>query len=378
MKARFFTPDIGLRTEYLIFHASYERYPYFPNRFLRVAGRRSENTGKQYAYKLCKFLNYMIDIKQKEYAEVTNKDIHDFFYWLAFGLSSTDFYYIQGGQISYSTLNAYHGLLVKFYQFLSSKMDIKVQLEIVSKTNKHSFYYGQIWSKPVSSLIDENRLRAKDCRNHHKWYSPEEQTTILSHLPTLRDQAIFSLSCDSLRIGEILSLRIQDYVPSDGVVSLYASKGKPTGKVNISVPLSNRSIQLLDNYLFNERDSVLAEALKQGHYPTALFLNIKAGAKIGAPLTYRNFLTILKRAAKRAGFDPSEIRTHSGRSTAVMDMLHAQSENPEANISQNDVLQQFRWKSPTSIQPYINTRDIRTKKKLMKLIEEQRRSITNE
>ena len=85
-----------------------------------------------------------------------------------------------------------------------------------------------------------------------------------------------------------------------------------------------------------------------------LFINIKKGNDFGLPLAYRNYLKILKRCAKRAGLDPSKIRTHSGRSTKVMEYVEHQIKHPEDGITDAILMECFGWKSIESIQPYKN------------------------
>jgi integrase len=371
-QARFPHEIERFRNEYLIYDDKYEKNAFYINRYLRIASYRSVQTGKQYAYKICKFLNYLKEYKGKDYKAANNKDICDFFYWISFGNDKTGYYYVTGGIVSQSTLVAYHGVLVKMYRFLDGKVDFKVEIMIDKKKNAYSFYYGQVWSSTIGRLIDDNRLRSKDVRNHIKWYSTDERKLLLNNLGTLRDKAIFSISCDGLRIGEILSLRLQDYEVVKGYINLYSSKGKMTGKVGISVPLSNASIKLLDDYIFNERDVVVGEMIKKGKYPEALFINVRHGKDFGDPVTYRNYLQILKKSGLKSGFNEDEIRTHSGRSTAVMDMVEMQTDNQDQGITMNDLMQQFRWQSPTSIQPYINTSHPERKKKIVKKIEEIR------
>lgn len=51
------------------------------------------------------------------------------------------------------------------------------------------------------------------------------------------------------------------------------------------------------------------------------------------PLSYRNYLAILKGCAWRAGIDPAKIRTHSGRSTKAMEFIEHQILHPEDGLT---------------------------------------------
>ena len=69
---------------------------------------------------------------------------------------------------------------------------------------------------------------------------------------------------------------------------------------------------------------------------------------------YRNYLEILKTAASKAGLNPKEIRTHSGRSTAVMRDILYHAEHPD-EITLDDIRIKYGWASVTSMEPYLDT-----------------------
>ena len=71
------------------------------------------------------------------------------------------------------------------------------------------------------------------------------------------------------------------------------------------------------------------------------------------PVAYPNYLAVLKGCARRAGMDPSKIRTHSGRSTKVMGLLENGALNPAERKSEAELLYHFGWKSINSMQPYM-------------------------
>jgi hypothetical protein len=83
-----------------------------------------------------------------------------------------------------------------------------------------------------------------------------------------------------------------------------------------------------------------------------LFLNLQKDNMQGKPMTYHNYYAILKRCAKRAGFEPEMIRSHSGRSTKVMEFLEHQAKHPEDEIEDSTIMQCFGWRSADSISSY--------------------------
>ena len=124
----------------------------------------------------------------------------------------------------------------------------------------------------------------------------------------------------------------------------------------------------------SERDEVIIKLQEDGKYdfPDELFLNLREDEYMGQPLGYRNVISILKGVANKAGLNPKMIRTHSGRSTKTMELLDYQAEHPEDNITDEQIREIMRWTHPSSIYPYINTKDRRISVKTAKKIAESK------
>lgn len=91
--------------------------------------------------------------------------------------------------------------------------------------------------------------------------------------------------------------------------------------------------------------------------PTEIFLNLREReGSFGKPMAYHNALEIIKRAAKHAGLDPAKVRTHSGRSTKMEELLRQQALDP-ASLTDNQILDIMGWKSMGSAEPYKNRQD---------------------
>lgn len=362
---------VGAREEYLIQDSTLKCYPLQANCFIKYKATLSVGIGKQYAYRLCKYLNFLRTNKSKEYYEATEKDVHDFFYSLMFG-SKNDIIYIGSAKVTYQTLIMYHSILSGFYRYVQSR-GIKLSLELRrdQRSNKYSFFYGQTYTQNVFEIIDRSMLKLKAKKDYDEFYDFNDRERILKSFLTVRDEVIFRLSLLGCRIDEILSLRIFDYNDQTGGVSLYSSKGKETANVNAIIQLDNATITALNNYIENERAPVIKEFIHSNkQVPVALFLNMKKGDSYGKPLTYRNYLSILKRACSRVGYESSKIRTHSGRKTRNMDLMHIQQEHPELNLTDLTIQQMMRWKSPESQNPYRNSRDKKTQQYIASKINE--------
>lgn len=352
---------VGSREEYLLQDSMFKHYPLHANCFIKYKATRSVGTGRQYAYRLCKYLNFLRTDKLKEYYDATEKDVHDFFYSLMYG-SSNNIVYIGSAKVTYQTLMMYHSILTGFYRYVQSR-GVKLSLELKkdTKSNRHSFFYGQTYSQNVFEIVDRSLLRLKSRKDYDEFYDFEDRQRILQSFLTIRDEVIFRLSLLGCRIDEILSLRIFDYNDQSGSISLYSSKGKETSKVNAVIQLDNPTIVAMNNYIENERTSIVKNAIKLNmRIPESLFLSMKSGTSFGKPLTYRNYLTILKRSCSRVGYDSSKIRTHAGRKTRNMDLLHIQQDHPELNLTDLTIQQMMRWKSPESQTPYRNAQDFKT------------------
>lgn len=340
-----------------------KKYPFWINKFLHQMNNSSEQTSKQYAYKLCKFLNYLEEYHNIDYSKATASHLNKFFTYMTYG-TDHKIVSISEAKMSGFTLKGYFTVIKRFYEYLynnNKTINIELKLEKVS-LNKNSYLYGQYWETQKAKLVINNSLeRGKDPIEYEKWYTEEQQDAILSQLNTYRDKTIFSISCDGLRIDEILSSLMNGYDDTKGFLDLYKSKGKQTGNVNRTCVLSERSRKFLEEYLFNERSFVEEELLNNGKIPpNQIFLNLrKRDDLFGLPVSYHNILEIIKKAAKKAGFDPKKIRTHSGRSTKAGQLFRMQAKNPQL-LTDNQILEIMGWKNMSSAEPYKNRLDKET------------------
>lgn len=322
------------------------------NFWLEYKGMNSPQTSKKYAYHLCRFLKYLYELG-KTYKDVNKKDILNFINYL---LNPTEDNVIQlESKISYSTAESYLTVIKEFYKYLEDKTNDETNLMYASKVkrvSKHSYFYGQIWDMDVKELLTPKLPRMKGSRDYVKWYSSDEIVSILSQFNTIRDRAIFALTLEGMRIDEVISLNLNDYVPEEQLVYIQKAKGN---KERI-VPLRAETAKTIEDYLYTERSVVESESEL---FEDALFLNLRKGRSYGKRIAYRNILKLIKRAGSRAGLDIEEVRTHSGRSTRTMELLHYQSENPDENLTDEQIRLLMGWSSSSSLEPYANKRDER-------------------
>ena len=359
-KCIFEDSQAGNQNGWLIEH-DVDPYPFFANKYLHFLNVQSTSTNREYAYKLCKFFNYLETIKQKDYVHATQEDLISFLNYIAYGgekILENDTFLVLG-----TTISLYATVISGFYSYLykiGASFDLSYHLKKAG-SNKYSFMYGQNWNdEHVQFFIDSANKKAKKKRKHIKWYSDDQLTAVLDGMNTYRDKAVFSFTCDGMRIDEALSIILSEYDSSKGIVVCNRSKGRETGDTGRVVRLSNRSIQLVEEYLYNERSVVEEYQINNKIIPSQyLFINLKQNASFGQPLKYRNYLQILKKAAEHAGLDPANIRTHSGRSTKAMELFRVQSNDP-SSLSDQQIADMMGWSNISSAKPYKNARDEET------------------
>ncbi len=331
------------------------------NKFLEFIGSNSENTGYQYANRLCNFLKFLNDKRNKNYMEATKQDVTKFVDSLLF--ESDGFFRVDKGRVSYNTVSAYLTVIKRFYLYLEDALDEEINIDFkkAKRSAKHTYLYGQIWDLDFKELLNGREEKMKSVIEYEKWYTDEQIEAIEDNLNSLRDKAIFALTLEGLRIDEVLSLRVEDIDFDKNKVYPYRSKGRETGKTDREVVMKQSTSKLLNDYMFNERDIALMDKEEVDNefiYPAEMFINIKKGESLAQPLKYRNYIEILKKAGDRAGLDYKKIRTHSGRSTKTMELLYYQAENPD-KLTDEQIRQYMGWGSADSINPYINRMDER-------------------
>lgn len=325
------------------------------NQWIESKSLRKVNTGKEYAKKVVVYLNYLQSIGV-EYDNATNKHVKQFVQHLLYGdfeglkIKSTE------TEIVCATAARYVTAITELYKWLSNNYETNVRFQ--TKTDvyraKTAFLYGQIYTGDYQYIIDSSLSRQKNRREYIKWYSDEEKSALCGGFVTLRDEAVFRITLEGFRIDEVLSMKLENYDPVRQSIQPMRSKGRQevqTGRHNHLrvVALPTVLCRLLDRYIQTER--MIAEN-ESGIISDSLFINLQGSSSQGKPLSYGNYYKILKRSAARAGLTPEKIRTHSGRSTKVMEYLESQALHPEDGITDAIIMESFGWCSSESIGHY--------------------------
>ena len=327
------------------------------NQFIEARSIRAVSTGKEYAKKLVVYLNWL-DSYSIMYDVANNSHVKKFVDTLVYGdLTDLKIRSLESS-LSYSTLNSYVTVVTEFYKWLDNNYE--TNMKFFKKKNiqraRHSYLYGQIYEYDYKYIIDRYLPRLKLSKEYIKWYTDEEKTLIYSGFNTVRDESIFRLTLEGFRIDEVLSMTIDNYDALEGLIQPSRSKGKQNvikgNKSNLRiVALPKKTVDLIDKYLSTERIIAENESMKISNN---MFINLNSGKNQGEVLKYRNYLKILKRCCAKVGLDSRKIRTHSGRSTKVMELLEYQATHPDSGLTDVHVLETMGWRSPESIEHYRN------------------------
>ena len=329
------------------------------NRYLHKMAMGSDQTARQYAYRLLIFINFL-RARGKDVLTCTDDDIVRYLHSVQYDMDG-DVVSIQQ-KISPYALGAYYYPVRGLFVYLSlCKIPLNVDIKMISTRNgKNSYLQGIAQTMPVPDLVLEQSFKkGAPSRDYKKWYTPEEKDSLLSAFRTTRDKAITSISLDGFRADEILSSRMCDYDTESGVLTPFRSKRKDDGSELRSHTLSERSVRFIEDYLMFERAEIENELYERGEkIADEIFVVMERGKYYGKALSYHSYWKNLKAAARRAGFDEKKIRTHSGRSTRANEIFSDWAEHPDA-WTEREIMDVFGWKSFESATPYINRNDRR-------------------
>lgn len=324
------------------------------NQWLELKSIRKASTGQEYAKKLATFFNWLNN-HGISFKKATTRHVRQFLHHLIFGNMLNEQLLSAEVSVGRSTLQTYITVITGFYSWLDEidQTDMLWKSKCIYADN--SFLYGQIYNYEYRYLVDGYTAMLKPGRDYIKWYDDTTKDALCSNFLTLRDEAVLRLTFEGFRIDEVLSITLDSYNAIDRIVQPTRSKGRANASRRSNplrvVALPEKTCSIIDRYIQTERATAEMESGRISQY---LFINLNSGRTQGTPLRYHNYLKILKRCAKRAGLDPSKIRTHNGRSTKAMEFLEHQALHPEDNITDGIIMESFGWRSFSSIDHYRN------------------------
>lgn len=313
------------------------------NEFLDTKNE-SENTRRKYSNIMCRFLNYL-NGRNLSYLDATNEVVEEYIKFRIYGGDSN--LTLMKSPINFKTIMDDTSVIKSFYQWLVRRYHM---LDISFYTKKRrvnsSFLYAEIGSMDYEQIVTKYIDSLGESREYIKWYTDEQIEVLISNLRTARDKAIFLCTLSGgMRIDEVLSVKREDYDVERQCITPARTKSK---KIR-TVKLSKEACDMINNYLIGEREDAEYNSNKRCPY---LFINLNKGRNQGEPVGYHNFRKILRKAAKRAGLPEMEIRTHSGRSSKVMEYLKAQARYPELNLTDSLIATNMGWENINTIKHY--------------------------
>lgn len=326
-------------------------------------------TGERYAYALLRYFRFL-KVNKIHYKEVMDKTVIEEYIKDLLGLGNKIIDYES--QITYNAMSLYITVVKSFYLWLEDERKISVNPLLVhsitdtNKTfNKTKLLYGQIWKFDIETTL-LSRVTYRKQRDHLKWYTEKEVETIRKNLPTIRDEAVFAISVETgMRIGEILGLKINHFNPFEATLEIVRERNienrAQVKTAERTIHIYSSLVDLIQEYIITERASA------DINYSNFLFLNLK-GKHMGQPLKPRNFLRILKDSGEKSGLKRNEIRTHSGRSTRVQQLVELMRDKPELGITQTYIDEELGWRSERSIKSYEKGYSMRQKRKILERI----------
>lgn len=349
------------------------------NRWIDINSMNSYKTGKKYAQILVKYLNYL-DSLNISYDKVTKKSvINGFIRYLLYG---DDKNLKIEGKTSINLVKNYIGVIKNFYFWLEDEVIVEKNPVITGRTSinyshvKNRFLYGQIYNLDIKESVI-SKLRGREKRTYLKWLTDEQIEDMLNSFTMDRDKCIFKVSHETgARIGEILGIKLDEYDSHERLLKIRRDVTNPNEALvktlDRDLYISEELADDLDNYIAGERSDIESDVGLCDY----LFLTTK-GKNKGISVQYPAILKSFKKAGERAGLNPKDVITHSGRSTRAQKLIELSIEHPEIGITDDYITEEFGWESIDTLKNYKKKVNSRLRKKITEKINEVDRKKSN-
>lgn len=350
------------------------------NRWIEINSMSSYNTGKKYAHILVRYFNYLESLNIT-YDKVTKKSIiNGFIRHLLYGDGKN---FMIEGKTSISLVKNYIGVIKNFYFWLEDELIVETNPVLTGRSSsnyshvKDKFLYGQIYNLDINESVI-SKLRGRQKRTYLKWLTDEQIEGMSEKFTIDRDKCIFMVSHETgARIGEILGIKLKEYDSHERVLKIRRDTTNPNEAlvktIDRDLYISEKLADALDNYILGERSEIESDIGLCDY----LFLTTK-GKNKGLSVKYATILKSFKKAGKKAGLNPDDIITHSGRSTRAQKLIELAIEYPEIGITDNYIQDEFGWESIDTLKHYKKKVDSRLRKNITQKINEVNRKDSNQ
>ncbi|EDZ57038.1 transposition regulatory protein TnpA [Bacillus cereus H3081.97] len=276
-------------------------------KYLDTTGK-SSNTQRTYCYSLKHFFTYLEETN-RNYKYIRFEDLVEFVGWLRSPYKSSKItpFQLEKSIRTEKTINLTITVLANFYDYLYRNEEI--QNDMMKKlmkqafTDRHSRYKGFLHHVTQDKPSIRNILKIKEPRKKVRTLTKEQVQQVLNTTTNIRDTFLIQLLFETgLRIGEVLSLFIEDFIfdHTKGHRIRLVNRGElengaklKTGEREIFV--SQSLMDLYDDYLYEIIDELDV-------HTNFLFIKLR-GENTGKPMTYSDVGSLFKRLKKKTGLN---------------------------------------------------------------------------
>lgn len=277
---------------------------------------KAPNTIKTYCYHLKLFYEFL-DRSKVKLRDINYEQLANFVGWLR---KPSDFVNVETivpkvSEREESTVNSIVNATINYLEFLMRSRGVK-ELEIFKMSRGRNFK-SFLHHINKGKSYRKNTLRLREKKKINKTLDREEVKELVNASHTYRDKFLILLLYESgMRIGEALSLRIEDIitwdneikiVPRDEVLNESYIKNKKERVVHVTKEL----MALYTQYLVHE----YVDELEHDY----AFINLR-GPNMGQPLKYQSVADLVKRLSKRTGI---EFTLHSLRHSHATELVNS-------------------------------------------------------
>lgn len=291
---------------------------------------KSPNTIKAYCYHLKLFYEFM-NQKEITLSDISFEQLADFVGWLRYP-TPTNVIDLQPKEAirEESTVNTILNAVMSYLEYLSRLGKFK-SIDVFKQARGRKFkgFLHHI----NKGKYRKNVLKLREKKKQIKTLTPEEVKQIVDACHTKRDKLIIMLMYEGgLRIGEVLSLRLEDIATWDNQIHLTPRDVNINGsyiklRKGRTIHVSKELMALYTDYLVYE----YGEDLEHDY----VFISLK-DKYYGEPLKYQSVLDLVRRIVKRTGieFTPHTLR-HTHATQLIRDgwdAAHVQKRLGHANV----------------------------------------------
>lgn len=275
---------------------------------------KAPNTIKTYCYHLKLFYEFL-DRSKLKLRDINYEQLANFVGWLR---KPSDFVNVETfvpleSEREESSVNSILNATINYLEFLMRSGEVK-ELEVFKLSRGRSFK-SFLHHINKGKLHRKNTLRLREKKKIIKTLEREEVKELVDSSHMFRDKFLILLLYESgMRIGEALSLRIEDIitwdnkikiVPRDETLNESYIKNKKERVVHVTKELMG----LYTQYLVHE----YLDELEHDY----VFVNLR-GPNVGQPLKYQSVADLVKRLYKRTGI---EFTLHSLRHSHATELV---------------------------------------------------------